>query len=373
MGEPLAEAASLARDPAAATASWRAEGGRVVGVVGTDVPLELLDAAGIRAVPIVGNPRGSTELADRWCEPQLDVLARSRLQRILDGSYGFVQRLLVCHDSEASLRVFYYLREIARLEPVLALPPLRFFDFVHLPHRTSTIWNRRRVEELRVWLGEWIGRTVDDDELHDAIVARNECRRLLAEIDTRRRGLRITGTELVRLVAAQQVLAPADRVALLEHVLAEEPVERQGARLFLSGSSHDTADVYELLESRGAVVVGEDHDGGARAFDGEVAEDAEPLDALVAHYQLGPSAVSKSSIEERTAYTVARARAAGADAAVIWLRRGDEGPAWDAPHQRAALTDAGIPTLVLDRQPYGAIDEPDLERLERLLASGVAA
>ena len=53
----------------------------------------------------------------------------------------------------------------------------------------------------------------------------------------------------------------------------------------------------------------------------------------------------------RTA-TAAAARAAGADVALAFYLEGDDGLRWELPEQRDALAAVGIPTVLLDHQPY---------------------
>ena len=57
---------------------------------------------------------------------------------------------------------------------------------------------------------------------------------------------------------------------------------------------------------------------------------------------------------------MSRAVAAGAEAAIFNVYRGDEAGRWDVPDQRAALRDLGIPSLYLAEQPHAIADPVEL-------------
>ena len=95
-----------------AALEWKAQGGQVVGCLGSDVPEEFLIAAGFLTVRVCGDPSASVEAADRYIERAFDPLVRSQFARIVvDGAYSYLDHLIVSHSSDALVRVFYYLRE----------------------------------------------------------------------------------------------------------------------------------------------------------------------------------------------------------------------------------------------------------------------
>ncbi|MEW9555017.1 2-hydroxyacyl-CoA dehydratase [Nonomuraea sp. NPDC050783] len=329
----------------------RTGGAPVVGYVGADLPVELLTAAGVHALRLTGDPDSDSAPGDRYLGRGVDPAARSVLARLLDGSFGALERVVVTHDCEASLRLFYALRELGRVEPGAGVPQAYLVDLLHLPHRTTARYNRRRIGEFAARLEAWTGRPLD---LAGAVAAHDERRRLLAAAAELRRAVpaRLTGRQF--LAVANAALPVAEHVALLERLLAEagELAEHTGRRVFLSGSDHDTPHVYEAVESEGQVIVGEDHSFGDLAVTGPVG--AGGLDALAEHYHhhVGPTA-HRATAGERAAYAAAAVRRCRAELFVAYCRAGDEAPAWDFPAQRAALD---IPAVLLERQEYGRVD-----------------
>lgn len=329
-------------------------GGFTVGYVGADVPVELLTAAGVTAVRLTGDPDADSSAGDLCLGTGVDPMARSILSRLLAGAYGTLDRVVVSHDCEASLRLFYALRELRRVEPGAGVPEPYLVDVRHLPHRTTARYNRRRIGEFAARLAAWTGRPLD---VAGAVAAHDERRRLLREVAAlrRERPARLTGRQF--LAAANAPLPLPEHIALLEKLLAEADTlpPRPGRRVFLTGSDHDTPHVYEAVEAAGNVIVGEDHSFGDPAFERPVG--AGDLDALAEHYHAHGPYAPASTTAERAAATAAAVRRCGAELLLAYARTGDDAPAWDFPEQRAA---AGIPAVLLDRQEYGRADLQEL-------------
>jgi benzoyl-CoA reductase/2-hydroxyglutaryl-CoA dehydratase subunit BcrC/BadD/HgdB len=370
----LAELTALAADRTAVAREWSAAGRPVAGYVGADVPVEVLTAAGFLPVRLTGDPDAPWDTGDRYLGRGLDPVARSVLTRLLDGAYGPLSALVVSHDCESSLRLFYAVRELHRTEPGIGLPPVHLVDVLHLPHRTTTRYVLAKIRQLRAQVERWTGGPVTDEDLAAAVTAHDRVRALLGQVADlrRRRPARLTGTQALAVVAATTALPPDRATGLLEALLAEaDPLpEAVGTRVFLTGSSHDHPSVYTALEEAGLLIVGEDHDWGDLLHHRLVAPPPDPalLElALAERYQHNGPAAAAASIRQRAAHTAAAARACGAEALLSYVRVHDDAPRWDFPAQRAAT---GLPAALVDHQPYGRID---LDALAALRTSGAAA
>jgi hypothetical protein len=147
---------------------------------------------------------------------------------------------------------------------------------------------------------------------------------------------------------------PAEEyTGLLKRLLAEAGAlaEHRGTRVFLTGSWHDTPHVLRLLESSGFLVVGEDHDWGDLLF--ERPAGVPTLEALAERYQHNGPSAPRASIRARAAHTAWAVRRCHADLLLSYARAHDDAPAWDFAAQRDA---AGVPAVLIDRQPYGEVD-----------------
>ncbi|MEW2569480.1 2-hydroxyacyl-CoA dehydratase family protein [Streptomyces sp. NPDC047070] len=339
--------------------------GPVVGYVGADVPVEYLTAAGLLPLRLTGDPDTPSTAGDRYLGTGLDPAARSVLTRLLDADYGPLEGIVVSRDCEASSRLFYALRELRRVEPSLALPPVHLVDVLHLPHRTTTRYVRAKFAQFRAVTETWAGRTVDDTALAEAITAHDRLRDLLARVAGLRRShpARLTGTQALTVVAATTTLPVAVANELLEQLLteADELPEHEGTRVFLTGSPHDTAHVYRALEEPGFLIVGEDHDRGDLLH---LRRTGAPTEAALAErYQYNGPAAPRAAIRTRAEHTRREAAACGAEILVSYARVRDDAPPWDYAAQQAAT---GLPSVLLSRQPYGELDHEATETLAAL-------
>lgn len=329
----------------------RGRTGPVAGYVGADVPVELLTAAGYHPLRLSGSPAEDAAPGRHYLGGGLDPVACSILTRLLTGSYGELDVLVASRDCEASLRLFYVLRELRRVSPDLAVPPLHLVDVLHLPHRTTTRYVLAKIRQFRRWLADR-GTPVEDDALERAVAAHDEVRGLLRRIGELRAQRLLTGTEMLAVVAAVDTRPVTEVLDLLRSVPAElsarEP--RTGHPVYLTGSSHDSPEVYGALEGAGLLIVGEDHDRGDLLARGDVGA---PTDLAIAErYQFAGPASPRASIASRAAHTAAGLHERHAESLLSYVRRFDDAPPWDFPAQRAA---AGVPAVLADRQDYGRI------------------
>ena len=344
------------------------DGRPVVAHVGADVPPEVVTAAGFVPFRLAGRADDARS-AEPYCGPGIDRVAVSQLARLLDGDAAPAAGLVLSADCEGSVRLFLYLRELQRLEPRASMPRFTFFDLVHLTQRTSAVYNRGRLDVLIDEIAQWAGRPVDDDDLRAAVAAHDRVRSMIREVGRVLRagpgGPRLTGAEALAVIGSSFLLPPERWCALAGELLASAadlPVH-PGTRVFLTGCSHDHPRVYELLESLGAVVVGEDHDWGALAGESPVGPAADLRGAIVRARSQGAPAAAGSAAAVRAAQTARMAVACGAEVVIAWARPYDDAPPWDVPVQRERLREVGLPLLAVPAQPYGEERSDDVVAL----------
>ena len=344
---------------------------RAVVHIGRDVPREVVLAAGLVPVRLPGAP-GRPGPGDHLFGAGIDDVARTQLSRVLDGDLAGCAALAVGSDCEGSVRLFLHLSEVQRLEPYPEVPPLAFVDCGHLPQPSTRAYNRVRLDEFVDQVARWGGRPIRDEDLAAAVATANATRRLIRAIRELRVGAggpRLTGADALRCIGAALCLTPAEVAALAGRLLDEAggAPPLPGVPVFLTGSGHDHPAAYELIESRGAVVVGEDHDWGDLAGSSDVDERTPVRDAIVDAYWRGAPASAGYGIAERAEQTARLAARAGARLVIAWLREHDPAPAWDVSGQRDALAAVGIPLLELPSRPYRGACDNLVERIDEAL------
>ncbi|TQS41137.1 2-hydroxyacyl-CoA dehydratase family protein [Cryptosporangium phraense] len=323
--------------------SWREQGGTVVGYVGADVPVELITAAGALPVRLAGRPGRPVGRAVDYLGSGVDAATLSLFAGLLDDAPP-IDLLLVSHDREASLQLFYALREIRRLGLEPQLPETWLVDVLHLPHRSTAAYNLVRLRELRTRLQRFLGVSIDADALAAAVTAHDRIRTAWRELAALRGDERraLTGVEALTVIGAGGTL-PADEYEplvrrALDELAGREP--RPGVPLVVTGSAHDEPGVYRDLEDDGWLVVVEDHDCGNAAGGPEMTP---TLEGLAEWYQ-------NRVVTESAAAAVARTSAQGV---LSYVRKHDDGPLWDF---RGIDATVPVPAALVSAQDYGAVD-----------------
>lgn len=333
---------------------WKARGGKVVGLLGSDIPEEVLLAGGLLPVRITGDER-DLHSADHYLEFGFEPMVRAQFARIVKG-IGALDYLIVSSSSDAYVRIFYYLKTLRQTDPHLPIPELYFFDFLHSKFRTSALYNRERVRELIRQVEKWSGRSLNQKALIEAVQIYNRNRDLLREIDRLRQSVpaKMSGTILLKMVHLAMMLPKGLHNQWLENWLKDPTklTELKGPRLFLCGSAHDHPEFYDLVESCGATIIGEDHDFGTRYFEQDVTMEEDLVGAIVDRYHRPTASSHQSGVSERVQWLKKQINDLKPDGVIFYIRNADDAPSWDYPEQARLLTSLGIPYLVLERQPY---------------------
>lgn len=287
-------------------------GGNGIGCVGPDLPMDLLAVSGLWHGHLPWGTAAATPFADRWLETAFPGWARRILEQWHEGRFDGLSRVLFSRADDASQRLYYYTRELRRLGK-LAGPRPMIFDIALQPRESSLSHTEAVLAELAADLD------VQPERLVQGIAATNVMRGQLAEAQARRGAA--TGA----------------------------------SRVLLAGSVPPDGRLHEAVEAAGAAVVAEAHVFGRNWLGPHLeAGDAPPLRALAQH--LRAHSVAPRSVIDRARWIVEEARAARADAVVLWLTREEESLAWHIPAQRRALQEASIPALVLTARTWLADD-----------------
>ena len=274
---------------------------------------------------------------------------KSILAQLLDPEAGFAGAV-IAHGGAEDVQLFGVLRELGRTGRGPGFP-VHFIDLLQGPDAPVTAYNHARLTGLRAWLEALAGHPVDDAAIAAAVAAENQRRQAVARLFERRRQTppKLSGAEAMALVRKLEV-SPGDAAdALIARTEDSDPTPLLGPRLLITGSPHESADLYALIEAAGAVIVGEDHDGGDVWAAYQVEENLPPIQALAVRPQRlpgGPTARTADRVEALSR-RVADLRPDG----VIHLRiGGDEAAPWDLKATRDALDKLGTALLALSSE-----------------------
>lgn len=339
---------------------WRRGGGKVVGVVGADVPVEVLSAAGLLAIRLAPSrlpiPSGNGPDDEADLAPELPPPARRILSAWRTGALSWIDALIVGRDRETDSLLFAVLRELEQCGAVTGMPRVAGHDVLRLRTRAANDYNLRRGLQLLDLAATWSGHYPSASELEAAISAYNEVAARLAataSIRTDHPG-GMSGSRALMLAAASATLPLDDLSATLDAITTNEaadPSPNPARRVWLSGSGIEDPGVYEHLEHAGLVVAGEDHEwappeaaqplsgGGHTAADSDIVT----LVAAAVDRRAGSlQGSARMGLAERVAHVVQAASLADACAVVQVTYDHDPAPRWERPALAAALAQHGL-------------------------------
>lgn len=343
----------VSADPLHQARQHAQDGRRVIGVVGAEVPVELIASADAMPAALPSFADANTTRADRYLEPTFAPNVRSIADQWLCGSLDFMDAVVFTRADDSAQRCYYYLCELQRRGLAAGPAPL-IFDIAKIPRAASLAHTQAATRVLAAALGS------DGARLRAAIAARDRRRSLLLRLDLlRRSGRPPPGSECERLLRLADVL-PAERFDNeLAVWLGSEFPSHGGPRVLLVGTSPPDGRLHEAVERAGGYIVGEIDDAGTDRLGPVIGESADPMATLAHHYHnlcYGPR-----SFCERASRLVRRAVDCRAHGVISWLIEEDEASAWQLPALTTALAAARIPLLSMTRRHWngedGALEE----------------
>jgi benzoyl-CoA reductase subunit C len=332
---------------------WRERtGGRIAGYLCTYVPEEILFAAGVLPVRILGSHEPEDVTAPyvygMFCTYCRDTLAQGLLGRY-DYLDGLIHGYCCIH-----IRQTYdsWLRHAPVPFSYLLYVPDHIESDRAIPHLVS------HMGQMKVAVEEWTGKPITNEALSAAIEVFDTNRRLTQKLYDLQKGNppRFAGVDILKVVLASQLMDKVEHNKLLEELLAEAsqlpPQEESDVRLMLIASEVDDVEFVELIESLGATIVVDDNCVGTRYFLGEVGNSTEPIAALAERYARGKPLcpIKDISTRERSRppHIVGLAAEYGVQGVIFARNKFCDPHEYDTPSIAKALGEKDIPSIVLE-------------------------
>lgn len=271
-----------------AVRSWKeTESGRkAIGHMPIYVPRELIHAAGMLPVGIVGaGERLEIIRGDAYFQSYICHIPRSTLELALSGRLDVLDGMLFPSICDV-------IRNLSGMWTMLF--PERYVRYVDLPQNfdpvAGGVYWRRELETLREDFSRLSGHPIEDAALRHSIDVYNENRSTIRELYRARseQPWFYPTSEVYALLRAGNVLPPEDHTALLREYLRLAPLEsdrrdRDQSRVVLVGMFCEQPPLGLLLtlERAGCWVVDDDLLLGLRWITGKVPCNGDPLQALV--------------------------------------------------------------------------------------------
>jgi hypothetical protein len=311
-----------------------------IATVGGDIPADLLAATGRYVGPIGWNIDRETPIADQWIETRFSPWVRSVLEDWAAGAFDNLDTVIFSRGDDNAQRLYYYICEL-RARGLIAGPEPLIFDVARIKRPTSLARTVRGVRHLAEQLG-----------LDDAILER--------------------GIEEANMRRAKNDNPPTVRPELVEGLPLLSDVQEEGQCFdklstngligppiaLLAGTAPPDDRLHKMIAAQGWTAAGATQQQLWSALGDKVAEKSgDPAAAIGA--SVYAQSTSARAFADRAARLVADAKAAKADAVILWFIEEEEGLVWHVPAQMRALKAAGIPALLLTRCDWAAGDGVD--------------
>ncbi len=343
----------LALDPGFPTVrAWKQRtGGKAVACFPVYTPQELIAAAGCLPVSLFGG-RGQLEIdhADSRIQSFVCSIARSTLELGLVGRLDWLDGFVVPSICDVARNLSGVWQHNF---------PGRFTLYLHLPQNVdspaASVYYRGELERLRRSLAELTGEPASDAALREAICIYNRNRALLAQLAERRCKCpeQWPASHTYVLAAAGNFLPRKEHSELLERALilgeSNPHPKRDLVRVALRGAfcEQPPLELLDVLEEAGCAVVDDDLQIGARFFLSPVAENRDPLGALVEAYlhRTALTPVNNPGQRSRNDDLLRRSREKAIQGVIFASPKFCEPALYDAVLLKRAVQAAGLPTL----------------------------
>ena len=332
--------------------AWKAAspGRRAIGHLPIAVPRELIHAAGMLPVGIVGGgDRLEIIRGDAYFQSYICHIPRSTIELALSGRLDALDGMLFPSICDV-------IRNLSGMWRLLF--PDRYVHYVDLPQNFDPevggrFW-RHELDVLREDFGRLVRHPISDDALRASIAVYNEQRRVLRELYAARarQPWCFPAAELYQVVRAGNLLPPEEHTMFLREYLGEagaDPDRRDQdrSRVVVVGMFCEQPPVGLLvtLERAGCWIVDDDLLLGLRWLTGDVSIEGDPLDNLSRAFL--DAHVRTASMYEpegrRGSWLVESVRRLNAEGVIFCAPSFCDPALLDQPMLVAALDRAGIP------------------------------
>lgn len=265
---------------------WKKEtGGKVLGYFCTYVPEEILYAANVLPVRILGShePQSVTEahLFAMFCPFCRECLAQG-----LEGRYDYLDGLMIAQSCLHIRQTFHSWKQHV---------PTEFHYLLPMPNalesKSALPFLNEELIQFKKEVEKWVGRELTHEDLLRGIETMNRNRGLMKQVyDLRRSDTPpLTGLEAMHMVVSSQVVQKDEHSQVVEELLAKELEGRledrdPGVRLMIIGSEDDDTKFIEMVEEEGSTIVCDDHCTGTRYFWDNVKVDSDPILSVAKRY-----------------------------------------------------------------------------------------
>ncbi len=348
---------------------WKKQGRKVIGLLCTYVPEEIISSVGMLPWRVTGTWQEAAPLAGAY-RPEMTCRYCSHvLESILSGELDFLDGIITTQIDDDFKRLWDILRFIKK--PA-------FTYIMYLPHMSNTSTLRmwmKSVLELKEALEELAKVKSTEEELRRQVDIYDTMRKLLMRLyELRKRDVPpLTGAEVLGITTAARIMPREEFNKELQLLLPyiekrKATLKQLQPRLLMSSEYLDNPAYVSLTESAGSVVVMDDFDTGSRYFWNTVNHYRDNiLEAVAERYLNKPAAARMANWNQQTEQIIKWVKEFNVDG-VVELRQLYSLPLdYRFFAMKKKLGGAGIPYISLQRQYHLANEGMLRTRIEAFL------
>jgi len=324
-------------------------GGKVIGWLCTYSPVEIMYAAGMLPLRLLGTHEVH-DITDRYLFPTVCPFSRDALAQGLKGRYDYLDGLTMARTCSHVQGTFDNWRNYV---------PTPFIYYIWFPCHVRSSRAKPCLTgeflDFKQALEKFTGKSISQDDLDRAIELYDTNRKLMKQVYEFRKEDEppITGAEAMEMVVASQLMDVVEHNKLLQQLLEELPNRKldrdTGLRLMMVGSEMDDIVFVRMLEELGCTVVIDEHCTGSRYFWDEVTPQEDRLAAIADRYVerwLCPAI--GGDLEDRPNRVLKHAQDWNAQGVLLYQQKFCDPHEFDIPALQKIFKEHDIPILILE-------------------------
>lgn len=331
---------------------WKQQGRRVIGVLCTSVPEEIIYAAGMLPWRVMGTQ--SENITDTLSIRSANSCSHCNhvLQSVLDGELDFLDGVVATTSEQDTIRLW---------DVWLHLKKLPLMHIIHLPHASFPVgcsYFAAALARFKQAVEEFAGVRIGEAELREAIQVYDASRNLMSQVYELRKREHppLSGAETLGLALAGTVMPKAEFNQELESLLPylqkrRCSLKKLKPRLLISSDLLDDPRYLEIVERVGCLIAMDDLDAGSRYYWGSVGSDSgDAIVALARYYLYRPVAPWVTTWDKQAQQVVQWAKEFGAQGVLELVQRYSRAREMRRPFFLEALEKAGVRAISLERE-----------------------
>jgi benzoyl-CoA reductase subunit C len=246
---------------------WKKEGKKVVGILCSYVPEEIIHAAGMLPWRIFGTWRASTPLADEWRRPHMCLYCNHVLESLLSGELDFLDAVVATDWDQELVRLWDVWKYIGET------PSTFIIDVPIVNSGNAVRYFAKQVEVLYQGIEKMAGHRVLEESLRHSIAVYEKTRSLIRHLYELRKAEvpPLSGTELLGITTSALLMPKEEFNSQLEALLPyieqrKIKLNKNRPRLLVSSDRLDNPEYLKVVEESGCLVAMDDLDTGSRHF-----------------------------------------------------------------------------------------------------------